>query len=89
MQQKITILAVGILTAAMFTTTLVMTVQSAFAKAAFKCSPRNPNVCTQSAEGRNTATTTNPNPAGNTAISGSAGGTCVIKNGHFYGTGCV
>jgi len=29
---------------------------------AFTCFPRNPNVCTQSAEGRNTATATNPYP---------------------------
>jgi len=82
------ILAVGILTAAMFTTTLVMTVQSAFARAAFNCSPRNSNACTQSAEGQNTATTTNPNLSGNTAFS-APDGSCVIKNGHAHGTSCV
>jgi len=86
MQQKITVLAVGILTAAMFTTTLVMTVQSAFAPDGFKnCSPRNHNVCARSGEGGNTATTTDPTISGNTAISGIAG-TCVIKNGHIYGS---
>ena len=57
MQQKITILAVGILTAAVFTTILVVTVQSAFATDGFKnCSPRNHNVCARSGEGGNTAT---------------------------------
>jgi len=49
---------------------------------------RNPNMCTQSAEGRNTASTANSNPAGNTAFSGSACGICIIKNRHFYGLGC-
>ena len=89
MQQKITILAVGILTAAVFTTILVVTVQSAFATDGSKnCSPRNHNVCARSGEGGNTATTTDPTISGNTAISGIAG-TCVIKNGHAHGTYCV
>jgi hypothetical protein len=90
MPQKITKLAVAILTAAKFTTTLVMIVPSAIATDGFKnCSPKNPHVCAQSGEGGNTATTTDPNLAGNTAFSGSAAGTYVIKNGHFNDTGCT
>jgi hypothetical protein len=81
MQEKIMILAVGILTAAMFTMTLVVTVNLAFADGAGLCSPRNPNVCVFDHTGATTTGTSNPDNNG-------ARPGCAFKNGQAFGPGC-